>query len=403
MIMKKLLIALLVAGAVGGLAMYKFGGEKELEYMTIHPSRGDVVEKVLATGTLVGRNEVEVGAQVNGQIQKLYVKLGDKVKKGDMIAEIDPRTQLNSLSSAKAELRIVQAEKKQLQAALKQQELEYNRQLKMKKGNATSDADLESAEASLAQTRAKLESCDANIEKAKISVSTAETNLGYTKITAPRDGVVIGIVTEEGQTVVSTQSAPTIVKIADLETMTVEAEISEADVVKVKPGMDSYFTILGLPDRKFISTLRDIEPATESESSSSSSASSSSSSTQAIYYNALLDVDNSEGILRKSMTAEVTIILGESKNVVYLPIAVLNQSLGNSKYKVLVKGKGGKAEERIVTVGRKDNINYEILDGVTEQDEIIIGSDVAHSLVQQYRHRRVLYHLYTRQRIQNTQ
>ena len=88
-------------------------------------------------------------------------------------------------------------------------------------------------------------------------------------------------------------------------------------------------------------------------------------------------MDNSEGILRKSMTAEVTIILGESKNVVYLPIAVLNQSLGNSKYKVLVKGKGGKAEERIVTVGRKDNINYEILDGVTEQDEIIIGSDVA--------------------------
>ena len=166
--MKKLLIALLIAGAVGGFAYYKFGGEKELQYMTIHASRGDVVETVLASGTLVGRNEVEVGAQVNGQIQKLYVKLGDKVKKGDMIAEIDPRTQLNSLSSAKAELRIVQADKKQTEALLKQQELEYNRQLKMKKGNATSDADLEKAEANLAQTRAKLESCDANIEKAKI-------------------------------------------------------------------------------------------------------------------------------------------------------------------------------------------------------------------------------------------
>lgn len=377
MIMKKLLLALLIAGAVGGFAYYKFGGEKELQYMTIHASRGDVVETVLASGTLVGRNEVEVGAQVNGQIQKLYVKLGDKVKKGDMIAEIDPRTQLNSLSSAKAELRIVQADKKQTEALLKQQELEYNRQLKMKKGNATSDADLEKAEANLAQTRAKLESCDANIEKAKISVSTAETNLGYTKITAPRDGVVIGIVTEEGQTVVSTQSAPTIVKIADLETMTVEAEISEADVVKVKPGMNSYFTILGLPDRKFVSTFRDIEPATESESSSSSSSASSSSSSQAIYYNALLDVDNSEGILRKSMTAEVTIILGESKDVLYLPIAVLNKNLGNSKYMVYVKGANGKAEERVVTVGRKDNINYEIVDGITEKDEIIIGSDVA--------------------------
>ena len=375
--MKKLLIALIIAGAIGGFCYYNYMGEKPLEYMTIKPRRGDVIETVLATGSLVGRNEVEVGAQVNGQIQKLYVKLGDKVKKGDMIAEIDPRTQINSLSSAKAELRIVQADKKQTEALLKMQEAEYNRQLKMRKGNATSDASLESAEASLAQTKAKLEACDAYIEKAKISVSTAETNLGYTKITAPRDGVVIGIVTEEGQTVVSTQSAPTIVKIADLDTMTVEAEISEADVVKVKAGMPAYFTILGMPGRKFISEFRAIEPATESESSSSSSASSTSSSTQAIYYNALLDVDNSEGILRKSMTAEVTIVLGESKNVLYLPIAVLNQNLGDNKYKVFVKGKDGKAEERVVTVGRKDNVNYEIVEGITENDEIIIGSDVA--------------------------
>lgn len=375
--MKKLLIALIIAGAIGGFCYYNYMGEKPLEYMTIKPSRGDVIETVLATGSLVGRNEVEVGAQVNGQIQKLYVKLGDKVKKGDMIAEIDPRTQINSLSSAKAELRIVQADKKQTEALLKMQEAEYNRQLKMRKGNATSDASLESAEASLAQTKAKLEACDAYIEKAKISVSTAETNLGYTKITAPRDGVVIGIVTEEGQTVVSTQSAPTIVKIADLDTMTVEAEISEADVVKVKAGMPAYFTILGMPGRKFISEFRAIEPATESESSSSSSASSASSSTQAIYYNALLDVDNSEGILRKSMTAEVTIVLGESKNVLYLPIAVLNQNLGDNKYKVFVKGNDGKAEERVVTVGRKDNVNYEIVEGITENDEIIIGSDVA--------------------------
>ena len=375
--MKKLLIALIIAGAIGGFCYYNYMGEKPLEYMTTKPRRGDVIETVLATGSLVGRNEVEVGAQVNGQIQKLYVKLGDKVKKGDMIAEIDPRTQINSLSSAKAELRIVQADKKQTEALLKMQEAEYNRQLKMRKGNATSDASLESAEASLAQTKAKLEACDAYIEKAKISVSTAETNLGYTKITAPRDGVVIGIVTEEGQTVVSTQSAPTIVKIADLDTMTVEAEISEADVVKVKAGMPAYFTILGMPGRKFISEFRAIEPATESESSSSSSASSASSSTQAIYYNALLDVDNSEGILRKSMTAEVTIVLGESKNVLYLPIAVLNQNLGDNKYKVFVKGKDGKAEERVVTVGRKDNVNYEIVEGITENDEIIIGSDVA--------------------------
>ncbi len=374
--MKKLILALVAAGAACGFAAYKYFEKPELEFMTIRPARGDVIETVLAAGTLVGRNEVEVGAQVNGQIQKLYVSLGDRVKKGDMIAEIDPRTQINNLAAARAELRIAEAAKRQTLAQLRQQELEYERQVKMKKGNATSDADLELAEANLTQTRAKIETCDADIEKAKIQVSTAETNLGYTKITAPRDGVIIGIVTEEGQTVVSTQTAPTIVKIADLDTMTVEAEISEADVVNVRPGMEAYFTVLGLPGRRFETVFRAIEPATESESSASSNASSAAATTEAIYYNALLDVDNSEGILRKSMTAEVTIVLGESRNVIYLPIAVLNQSLGDNKYKVYVKTPDG-AEERIVTVGRKDNINYEIVEGVTEEDEVIIGSDVA--------------------------
>lgn len=377
--MKKIIILILLILAGSGYAWYKMTKEPELSFITIKPSRGDIVETVMATGSLVGLNDVDVGAQVNGQIEKLYVSLGDKVKKGDPIADIDQKTQLNDVKTAEAELQIAKASLKEKQALLKQQEAEYKRQVRMKKDNATSDADLEAAEANLTVTEAEIKSCEAEIEKAKVSVSTAETNLGYTKIVAPMDGVVIGVVTEEGQTVVSNQSAPTIVKIADLETMTVEAEISEADVVKIKPGLPSYFTILGLPDRKFTATLRKIEPATdsESESSSSSSSSSSTSTDEAIYYNALLDVPNPDGILRVSMTAEATIVIGESKNVLTLPIAALQNKEGENKYSVRVLVPGNKVEKRIVTVGRKDNINYEIKDGLKDGEEVIIGNDAS--------------------------
>ena len=174
----------------------------------------------------------------------------------------------------------------------------------------------------------------------------------------------------------SNQSAPTIVKLADLETMTVEAEISEADVVKIKPGMNAYFTILGMPDKKFHSSLRQIEPGTASESSGTSNSSSASGSSTAIYYNALLDVPNKEGILRVSMTAEVTIVLGESKNALTLPIAVLDRKVGDDQYKIRVLDKDNNLQEKIIKVGMKDNIHYEILEGLEDDDRVVIGNDI---------------------------
>lgn len=374
--MKKYIIILVVAIIVVTVIAFNFMKKEELKYLTITPTRTDVVSKVVATGKLVGRSEVNVGAQVNGQLQKLYVELGDKVKKDDLIAEIDPRTQNNALLTAKANLKVEKASKAQKVALLKQQQSEYDRQLKMRTKNATSEANLEVALANLEQTKAAIMLCDANIEKAQLSVDNAITNLGYTTIRAPRDGVVIGIVTEEGQTVVSNQSAPTIVKLADLETMTVEAEISEADVVKIKPGMSAYFTILGMPDKKFHSSLRQIEPGTAAESSGTSNSSASTSSSTAIYYNALLDVPNKEGILRVSMTAEVTIVLGESKNALTLPIAVLDRKVGDDQYKIRVLDKDNNVHEKLIKVGMKDNIHYEILEGLEEDDRVVIGNDV---------------------------
>src|SRR5262249_53678958 len=181
-------------------------------------------------------------------------------------------------------------------ATLKQAELAFERQKMMLEQDATSRADYETAEATLASTRAQIAALDAQILQGQTALDTARANLGYTRITAPMDGTVVAIVAKEGQTVNANQAAPTIIKLAKLDTMLVSAEISEADVIKVKPGQKVYFTILGSPEKRYYGALRAIAPAPaslESESSTTSSSGSSSGSTaQAIYYDAQFEVPN---------------------------------------------------------------------------------------------------------------
>ncbi len=255
----------------------------------------DIENTVVATGSLEASEMVSVGAQVSGQVQSLKVKLGDRVKQGDLIAEIDPTTQLNTLRNNEAALASTRAQRAVQLANLRQAELAFERQKTMLDQEATSRAEYEQAEATLATTKAQIQALDAQIEQGQTQIDTARANLNYTKIIAPLDGTVVAVVAKEGQTVNAVQTAPTIVKIAKLDTITVTAQISEADVIKVRAGQTVYFTILGNPDKRYYGKLRTIEPAPESiesETSSSSSSSSSSTSTQAIYYNGLFEVPN---------------------------------------------------------------------------------------------------------------
>ncbi len=353
-----------------------------VEFMTVPVSRQDIRETVLATGTLEGRKQVNVGAQVSGQLQQLKVKLGDSVKKGQLLAVIDPVIPQNDLRDAEAALDDVMAQKQAKQALLQQYSLELRRQQTMRSQDATAQADLEQAQAALTQTQAELRSLDAQIRQAHIKVDTAKANLGYTQISAPMDGVVIAIVTEEGQTVVSSQSAPTILKLADLDTMTVKAEISEADVIRVQPGQATRFTILGDPDTEYQGVMRAIEPAPESESSEESSSTSSTSTSSAIYYNGLFDVPNPGHKLRVSMTAQVTIVLGESKQALAIPLSVLGQHLASNRYEVQVLV-NGQPEARTITTGRKDSVNIEVLEGLNEGDRLVIGDSLSAEAAQQ--------------------
>jgi macrolide-specific efflux system membrane fusion protein len=358
------------------------------QYMTAPVALADVESTVLATGTVEAKNLVSVGAQVSGQINALKVALGDTVAAGQLVAEIDSLPQQNTLHTKTAALTTVHAQKQAKVASLHQAELNFKRQQQLFHGEAGSREAYETAEAEFKVITAEIAALDAQIEQAKIAVDTAQLDLNYTRITSPIDGVVVAIVTKEGQTVNANQSAPTIIKVAKLDMVTIKVEISEADVVRVKPGQRVYFTILGEPDIRYNTTLLAIEPAPESiasENSSSSGSSATSSASTAIYYMGLLDVPNPDGKLRISMTTQVNIVLAEAKNVLAIPSAALGDQAKDGRYTVRVEKDQKNLEKRQVRIGVNNNVQAVMLEGLEEGERVVIGDKPADSTVPRMR------------------
>lgn len=350
----KLIIAVVIAIALAFLAWTFFKPKDDKpQYISAAVTRGDIENSVLATGVLEATKMVSVGAQVSGQVKKMYVQLGDQVKQGDLIAQIDSVRQENELKTAEASIKNQLAQLTVRQANLAKVEAEYKRQQAMFAQDATSRAELESALASYKTAQAEIIAINSQIEQSRLTLATTKEDLGYTRIVAPMDGTIVAIVTEEGQTVNANQSAPTIVKLATLDTMTVKAEISEADVMRVEKGQKVYFTTLGNSEKKHYATLRQVEPAPNSINTETNNNSTSSSST-AIYYNALFDVPNDDGKLRIDMTAQVYIILDEAKNALTIPSSAVQTSNRPQRQR------GGNAQgERPANTERKQEQNSE--------------------------------------------
>jgi len=364
------------------LAKHFFAKEKTT-YITANAARMDIEESVMANGILKAFKTVAVGAQVSGQLKSLHVALGDKVKKGQLLAEIDPVLQQNTLKDAEAQVENLRAQKRSTQALLKEYDLAYRRQGRMALKDAASQADLESAQASLDSTRHTIASLEAQITRAIIAVDTAKANLEYTRISAPMDGVVISVDTEEGQTVITTQTATTILTLATLDTITVKAKISEADVMRVKPGQTVYFTLLGDADTRYYSRLRAIEPgpvssSTSSTSSSSNGSSSSTSSTSssAVYYYGLFEIPNPDNKLRVSMTAQVSIVLNEAKRALCIPASALGDKEKDGRYSVRVI-RNNVPEARIIRVGINNNVYVQVMEGLQEGDKVVVGDSAS--------------------------
>lgn len=351
------------------------------EVITAEVERTNLEDTVLASGTIKSERDVNVGAQVSGQIKRLHVALGDQVKQGQLLAEIDSTTQNNTLRNAEAQVALLQAQLQAKEALYRQAEITFKRQQGLFKLDAASKAELDGAEATLATTRADINALQAQIRQANISVDTARVNLGYTRILAPIDGVVTGVIAEEGRTVNAVQSAPTIIKLSRLDSVLIKAQISEADVVRVKPGLPVYFTILGEPQKRYEAKLRAIEPSPESEqvdTSTKTTTSTSSSTTAAVYYNGLFEVPNPDGKLRVAMTAQVFIVLAKADDVLAIPASALgkrNRKDDSYAVRVLEGEPGGvqRVVDRQVKVGLNNRVQAQVLSGLKEGERVVVG------------------------------
>ncbi|MGO4910193.1 efflux RND transporter periplasmic adaptor subunit [Pseudorhodobacter sp. W20_MBD10_FR17] len=366
----RILIPLALASAAVGGWFYFAQSENVAPPTTAVVTLGTVEETVLASGTMEAKQLVSVGARVSGQIETLAVALGDEVAKGDLIALIDSQDQQNAVLTAKANLANIKAQIAAKNASLVKAELTLARQVKLVTSDYVSKEDLDAAQAEVDVDKAELDALLAQKESVEVTVSTAQITLDRTKITAPISGTVVAIVNDEGQTVNATQSAPTIVKLAELDTMVVKAEISEADVVHVKPAQQVFFTILGEPDHQFSATVRAVEPApSEIESSDTIS------TNVAIYYNGLLEVDNPDHLLRIGMTAEVSIILDKVENVLTVPSSALTKGADGYTVK-LYDPASGTTTVQAVEVGLNNKISAEITSGLSTGDKVVTGTTV---------------------------
>ncbi|MBB6413943.1 efflux RND transporter periplasmic adaptor subunit [Mesorhizobium sangaii] len=336
---------------------------------------GSVEETVLANGVLEPARTVRVGAQVSGQLKTLHVELGQPVKFGDLIAEIDATQQQNKLRTAEASLANVKALRKEREIRLKEAELAFRRQRTLSGSKVVSAADLEKAQAEFLALEAQVEQLEAQIAEKTIGVEDALATLAYTKVTAPMDGVVVAVVSKEGQTLNSNQAVPTIVVLAQLDVMRVNVQISEADIGRVKPGQNVRFTILGGTRTPTASVLEQIEPAPASIADEPSMGSDAQTTASAVYYNGLFATPNPDGRLRPMMNAVVTIICGQAENVPLVAWSALTERDGQGRYHVQVRTPSHALAERLVTIGLTDRIKAQVIEGLSVGDEVIIPSD----------------------------
>lgn len=365
---KKVLIAVAVVFAFLFVKAAFFGSKETVTYLTVQAKRGDIAQSVEATGEVFAANLVDVGAQVSGQIDKLFVKVGDKVKAGDLIAQIDSVKQRNTLSQQEAALESYKAQLNSTKIALGVAKSQYEREKQLYKNKATTSESLENAKSSFSTKEAAVKELQAKIKQTQIEIDTAKTNLGYTKIVAPLDGTVVSVPVEEGQTINAVQSTPTIAMIADLSKMEIKMQISEGDVVQVKAGNRVEYFILSDVNRKFNATLSSIDPGLTTLSDGTYKASGSGSS--AIYYYAKLFVDNSQEVLRIGMTTQNSIIIQEAKDAIFVPSLAVKTQEGQS---VVYVKKDKEVEKRVVKTGVVSSVNTQILSGVEEGEEVVIS------------------------------
>jgi macrolide-specific efflux system membrane fusion protein len=362
--MKRFLLACLALSVLagGGWLYFREGAASSRRFVTTPVARGDVEDAVTAMGTLQPLEYVDVGTQVSGQLRRIHVQIGDQVKKGALLAEIDPTVYQSRVDADRANLMRLNAEIAEKQAQRRLAEQQFRRQEGLLRANATSQEAHQSAEAALRIAEAQIESLKAQLVQTQSTLKGNEANLGYTKIYAPMDGTVVSMTARQGQTLNANQQAPIVLRIADLETMTVTTQVSEADIGKLTLGMEVYFTTLGQPDRRWYGKLRQVLPTPEIVNS-------------VVLYNALFDVDNPGQLLKTQMSAQAFFLIGSAKDVLVAPLVAFRPGPANGdpdrrRVRVLV---ADEVQERTVLLGVRNRVSAEVKEGLAEGDQVILG------------------------------
>ncbi|MCL2877093.1 MAG: efflux RND transporter periplasmic adaptor subunit [Betaproteobacteria bacterium] len=386
-------LVVIVLAAVGWQAKSHLKNDNPLaRYQFTAVQRADIEDVVTATGTLQPREYVDVGAQVSGQLQKIHVKVGSQVQEGDLLAEIDSTVYLSRVDASRAQLRNQRAQLKEREAHLALAQIQFRRQTALMAEEATAEESLQTAEATLKSAEASLEALRAQIQQTESTLRGDEANLQYARVLSPMAGSVVSITARQGQTLNTNQQAPIILRIADLSVMTVRTQVSEADVGRLRPGMQAYFTTLGGQNKRWYGTLDQIEPTP-------------TTTNNVVLYNALFDVPNPDTRLMTDMTAQVFFIVAQAKDALQIPMGALQQnrapkaasrdgdqagatepqrtqrpvdgSSGGSprtrQATVKVLEANGKIAERTIEVGVTNRIGAQVVSGLAEGDKVVSG------------------------------
>lgn len=371
---KRIAIVLVLLGAAAGGGWYFFlrdapGAAQEDAFRAVAVEKGNLENVVTAQGKLEPRDYVDVGAQVSGQLKKVHVEIGDVVESGQLLAEIDPEIYESRVKADEARLKTLAAQMAEQTAQLSSAKLKLDRNQKLIKSKAISQDVFEDAETAYKIAEAQIQSLQAQIEEAQSTLEGDKANLGYTTIYAPMAGTVVSQSSQEGQTLNASQSAPVLVQLANLDTMTVRAQVAEADVMNLKPDMPVYFTTLGDQDRKWNGTVRQILPSPETVN-------------DVVLYNVLVDVDNTDRRLMTGMSTQMFFVLGKAQDALLIPVAALGKRVpdqDNEKGKAyMVRVMKGKAmQDSVVHIGLMDRVQAELVSGLALGDKVALPSAAA--------------------------
>ena len=357
--MKKLLVwlAALITVAAGTYVWFAWGksADRGERLATAMVQKGDLEDTVSATGTLQPRDYVDVGTQVSGQLRTLHVQIGDRVEKGQLLAEIDPTVHRSRVEATEAQLKNQQAQLAEREANLRLAEQKAQRQANMMREQATTAEAVQVAQAELAAAKAQINSLKAQIQQTQSTLRVDRANLEYTKIHAPMAGTVVTQTAKQGQTLNANQSAPIVLRIADLSIMTVQAQVSEADISRLRVGMAVYFTTLGDQRKRWYAELRQINPTPEIVNN-------------VVLYNALFDVPNADGALMTQMTAQVFFVVAQAKDALLVPLSAIG---GGSTVRVIHEN--GEVEQRKVVIGTRNRVMAQVVSGLQPGERVATG------------------------------